>query len=130
MQASRIFAQHHVNRPTAATNQNLFAIHGKEPLAVVVEFGRDFTNAELSLGTVRGLSFNFEIQLQRIKFWLPHLRWPPQTWMIKIKLRNLGRIKLDIFLFMRSELYFLQKLRCIYLPFECSLYRLVRTVFQ
>ena len=63
-QASRIFAQHHVSRPTAATNQNLFAIHGKEPLAVVVEFGGDFTNAELGFGAIRGLSFNFEIQLR------------------------------------------------------------------
>ena len=53
VQALRVFAQHHVGRPAAAANQNVFAVDVERASANGVEVRSDFANAELESSTDR-----------------------------------------------------------------------------
>ena len=46
-QTLRVFAQHHVGRPAAATNQNIFAIDGEQAAVGGKHLRRDFADAEV-----------------------------------------------------------------------------------
>src|SRR5438105_652625 len=75
----RLWAQEHVGRPTAATNENATAVDAEKSPALWRRFRRDLTDAETQILQIGHASIFQERQGERVQLGLPELRWPPEA---------------------------------------------------
>ncbi len=85
-----LWAEEQVWCPTAATNQDAFAVHAKEQAPLRCHLGSDLADAEAELRTVRDASVDDELQREILEhsFPLPELGRPPE---LRIRDAKLGK---------------------------------------
>ncbi len=129
-QALRVFAQHHVGRPAAAADQDVFAVDRKQAPVGREHLGLDLANAKFCLRAVGNLAVQIEFQAEAVALRLAHLRRPPQARMVDIELGKLLRSKGHILRLAGPEFDFLRKFDLFDLAFERPLDRVIGGILQ
>src|SRR3984885_13705437 len=130
VQALRVFAEHQVGGPAAATDQDVLAVNMEGTPAGRIHFGSYLANAELSLGPIARGAVDVELQVQRVKIRVAHLRGPPQPRIRKNKLRKLVRGESDVFRFVGGKFDVLLECDVLNLAFQFAVDRMACAVLQ
>ena len=107
-QALGRFAQEHVRRPPAATDQDALSVHAKQKMALRVNLGRDFADAVTGGCMVRDDAADRHVEVKMMQGRRAHLMRPPQLGVLDAKFGEIFGPEADSARFAGGERYVLR----------------------